>query len=48
MRGEIGRVGERAAKLGDGLANVGAIFPDERIDVVNGFVGFGGSLAEIL
>jgi hypothetical protein len=48
MRGQVGRVGKSAAKFGDGLANVGPIFADERIDMIDSFVSFRGSLLEIL
>src|SRR5258706_10205555 len=47
MRGEIVHVGESAAKIGEGLANVGTIFANQGINVIDGFVGFIGSLAEI-
>ena len=48
MGGQISGVSKRAAKLGDGLANVGAIFSDQRVNMIDGFVGFGGSFLEIL
>ena len=47
VRGQVGHVGERAAQLGDRLTHIGAIFSDERINVIDGLVGFLGGLAKI-
>src|SRR5229473_6532026 len=48
MRGQIGHVGESAAKFDDRLTNIGAIFADQGINVIDGLVGFLGGLAKIL
>src|SRR5580692_1843593 len=46
--GDVGEGGQGFAKLDDGLAHVSAVFSEKLVDMREGFVGFVGSVTQIL